>query len=142
MSGTGRACRHIGVGYRREMAQSIHIEEQAGILVIRVTGSLGSEEARQAIEKTRSDTPASALPRLWDLSAADADLSRDEIRRIADLAQREEHSPARIAMLVSGDLAFGQTRILGVFRETERTEVQVFRDEASARHWLRGGGSL
>ncbi len=124
------------------MDKAFHIEAQDGILVIRIEGTLDIDETRQVIEKTRADTPDAALPRLWDLSAASADLTRDELRRIAELAQREEHSPRRIAFVVSDDLAFGQTRIFGVFRETSHTEVQVYRDTASARHWLlgRGGG--
>lgn len=129
------------MGYRDGVVDRVHVEQGTDILVVRVEGNLDLEETRQVIEKTRGNTAAGALPRLWDLSSAEGDFSREEIRRIADLAQREEHSPPRIAVLVGSDLAFGQTRIFGVFRETAQTEVQVFRDEASARHWLCGHGS-
>jgi hypothetical protein len=121
------------------MVDQVHVATKAGILVIEIVGTLTPDHARQVIEKTRAGTPDEALPRLWDLREAVGDLDRAELRRIADLAQREEHAPARIAMLVSTDLIFGQTRIVGVYRETAPPEVEVFREEAAALRWLRGG---
>ena len=40
-------------------------------------------------------------------------------------------------MLVNEDLSFGVSRVYEVFRNTDLTETNVFRDKAEAVAWLR-----
>jgi hypothetical protein len=73
--------------------------------------------------------------RLWDLSCG-INLSNIEIEQLSKYAKSKFLTPAKIAVVASGDLAFGLARVHDFYREQEIIEQRVFRTEQKARAWL------
>lgn len=74
--------------------------------------------------------------RLWDLRGCKLRLTPEELKHFANMAAEYDHAPARVAVLIDGDLEFGMMRIHGAYRESEFTALHVCRDEAEALAWL------
>lgn len=77
-----------------------------------------------------------SYPQLDDLRDADMEsVSADCIQTLArtHVASRR---PAKRALLVGSDVAYGLARMLQALREGSRPEIQVFRDVDQALGWL------
>lgn len=60
-----------------------------------------------------------------------------EVASLADLVKEElANPPEKVAIVASNDLLFGLSRVYAGRRETDTTELNVFRDEQSAINWL------
>ena len=79
-----------------------------------------------------------ALPRrLWDLREATLGMTSAELEQLAhDGQDREGPEPSRAAVVASGDLEFGLSRLFEVYRASDSTSIAVFRDLDEAARWL------
>ncbi len=80
--------------------------------------------------------PDSSL-RLYVMIQAEVMLSTAEVREGAKIARSYEYQPSRVAVVAPGSITYGISRIFKVFRESEQTEFDVFRELDEARAWLR-----
>jgi hypothetical protein len=110
------------------------ISRNDAIVIVRFQPEVGYEELREAI--LESDSFPDSRFEIWDLSQLDLDLEGDQIRSLAELAKTKKHRPARSAILVHGDLAYGLFRMFSMNREQPEIETRVFTDENEARAWL------
>jgi len=75
--------------------------------------------------------------RLWDISHIKFDFTLAEIQEIAEYGKLKFIKPSKIALFAVDDLAFGEMRQFGVYREEEgKATPQVFRNEQDAIDWL------
>ena len=76
--------------------------------------------------------------KLWDMSEIKFDLSTNEIRMLSEYGKQIFEKPNKVAIYAVDDLAFGEMRQFGVYREEKgKTLSKVFRDEQNAIEWLK-----
>lgn len=81
---------------------------------------------------------------LWDLRAMNLEGFDSQLmkRFVEARKQLPERGNAHLALVVSGDLAFGMFRMYEMLSDTEATglqqQIRVFRDYAEGEHWLLG----
>ena len=73
--------------------------------------------------------------RLWDLHEG-IDLTRDDVKQIADYGKSRLLAPSKAAFFVVDDLAFGLARMVELYNPQERTNTMVFRSKEEALSWL------
>lgn len=74
--------------------------------------------------------------RLYVMQKAEMLLSTAEVREGAQVARALLHQPRRIAVVAPGNISYGISRIFKVLRESEETDLEVFREESAATAWL------
>jgi len=118
------------------MNMSFEISAQEDILLVAIKGKPSVDDIKLLLDKTRGASGYSHNARLWDFRDARFNFSQHEIIDIATYAATADNRPARVALLVSGDLSFGVSRIYEAFRHNNLTRINVFRNEAEAIAWL------
>lgn len=84
------------------------------------------------------DTLENSELRMFVMEKAPILLSTAEVREGAEIAKAMANQPRRIAVVAPGEITFGISRIFKVYRESENTEFEVFREETEAKAWLLG----
>lgn len=74
--------------------------------------------------------------RMFVIQKSEMLLSTAEVREGAEVARALENQPSKIAVVAPGNISYGISRIFKVFRESEATLLEVFREESAARAWL------
>lgn len=110
------------------------------VIVLRVDGKYAPTDLKAAILDALDDErlPAQAVL-LFDLreSRSLPDRSADDVRDMARfLATNGKRFGNRLAMVTTGDLAFGLMRLGAVTAENGGIAAEVFRDISVAREWL------
>lgn len=110
-------------------------------VVTTVTGRVSKDDFMRHIGETWADPGVAGFDELIDLTAADVSaISSDDIQDLASSGVSVDiDQPSRLALCVSGQLAFGLGRMYGALRESRETnvrEIGVFHDLASALAWL------
>ena len=121
------------------MPIDLHYDREKNILYVTIGEQITQEEFSKAIEKiTHSDEFPPDVPTLWDLRTGDfttADSSLTtlfiEIRK-----KHPERGKAKIALIVSDDLAFGMSRMYELKAFDLPQEMRVFRDYAEGEQWI------
>jgi hypothetical protein len=112
------------------------IDHRARRIDSRVTGSVGVGDVRDHIER-ESKQGALSYPEFVDGSAANPEMSSDDIRSIVQLlagyARRGPVGPT--AVLVSSDFAYGTMRMIEAMAEPH-CAIRPFRTRAEAEAWL------
>lgn len=84
------------------------------------------------------DTLENSELRMYVMERAEMLLSTADIREGAEVARALTLQPRRIAVVAPGSISYGISRIFKVYRESENTEFEVFREETEAKAWLLG----
>ena len=110
-------------------------------VVTTVTGRVSKDDFMRHIGDTWADPGVAGFDELIDLTAADVSaISTDDIQELASSGVSiDVDKPSRLALCVTGQLAFGLGRMYGALRESRETnvrEIGVFHDLASALAWL------
>jgi hypothetical protein len=92
-------------------------------------------EEMVALLATLDEMKDTAL-RMYVMIEAEVLLSTAEVREGADTARSFSNQPTRVAIVAPGDITYGISRIFKVFRESDSTQLQVFRELDEARGWL------
>ena len=116
------------------MADNYSIEYLDNICVITFHGQATRSDVEEIIEGFAAEKQPSH--RLWDLSAG-IQYVVDDIRSVAEYANTIMSEPAKIAIVAPSGLAFGASRVHSVYRESENTNQQVFKDRNTAMAWLK-----
>jgi len=119
------------------MGMTYEITEMENILVVSIKGNPGVDDIKHILDQIRNESGYSHSARLWDFQNSSFNFSQNEVLDIASHASAGDIRPAKVAMLVKEDLSFGVSRIYEVFRNTDLTETNVFRDKTEAVAWLR-----
>jgi len=114
--------------------------EDDGRVLRLVTGERFTSEDMGAKLEEAIAACAAQLPLLllFDNRGSEENASPDELRRRSRYFRElgpKVFAP-RVAVLVSDDLHYALGRMSAAFAESEGYEVEVFRDEQSARRWL------
>ena len=111
------------------------IEEQDGVMIIRLNRTLTKEEICSIIDAIAElgDTTR----RLWHLGNF-VRLTPEEMSDIGVYGREKIRGPSRVAYVADDDLTFGLTNIQAAYRDVGGFEDQLFRDEESAMTWLHG----
>jgi hypothetical protein len=120
----------------QEMGAKFELNAEQGILRVVIAGKPTAEELIQNLKKIQSEPGYSHDLRLWDFRNSNFNLTKEELEQVAAQASSADSRPGKVAMLVKGDLAFGLARMYEMYRNSELTEVEVFRDESEALAWL------
>jgi hypothetical protein len=120
-----------GVG----MADPYTIDTTDGIITVRFSRQPGTDEIRKAIDDIAGRKPNDR--RLWDFTDSGLDLSTDQLKQLADYGKARLYESYRIALVVSGNLAFGLSKIFEVYREGELVTQRVFRSVEEGRTRLK-----
>lgn len=118
------------------MPTQFTITYEKEVAIIKIIGEPTLQDFRDIFEKLSLDGKFAYSCRLWDLRECLLTLSSQDMQRIADRGKRAEANHAKVAILATHDITFGVSRMHQVFRESELTEVSVFRHEAEAMVWL------
>jgi hypothetical protein len=122
------------------MPISFDLASVDGIAIGIGQGTLSLDEMKLAVTNLWRRMSGPRYFILWDLLDARMDLTRSEVRELADfITGHEPEGEIRTAFVVSGDLEFGLVRMFEVFRESEGAQTFVFRDRQAAIDWLRPG---
>jgi hypothetical protein len=119
------------------MGMTFEITETQDILVISIKGEPCVDDIKQILDQIRNASGYTHSARLWDFQASSFTFSQNEVLDIASYASTADKRPAKVAMLVKEDLSFGVSRIYEVFRNTDLTQINVFKDKTEALTWLR-----
>ena len=79
------------------------------------------------------------IPTLMDIRRSEATRTTDELVSIVDFlgSKRDRSVPLRCAVVATGDLRFGLSRMVSVYVERYGVDLRAFRDIESAELWLR-----
>lgn len=127
------------------MGVDLHYDRDKGILYARLVGEVSVEDLRPLLETiTTSEEYPPDVPTLWDVreaSFAGADRAMFD-RLIASRKLHPARASAKIAAVVSGDLAYGLARMYELLSATRRLpqRIRIFRDMNEAERWLRESG--
>ena len=119
------------------MPMTFDISEMQGILVVSIKGEPNVDGIKLILDQIRNSSGYLHSVRLWDFQDSSFTFSQNEVLELASYASAADKQPAKVAMLVNEDLSFGVSRVYEVFRNTDLTETNVFRDKAEAVAWLR-----
>jgi hypothetical protein len=78
---------------------------------------------------------------LMDIRRSDATRTTSELVSMVDFlgSRRDRTVPLRCAVVATGDLRFGLSRMVSVYLERYGVDLRVFREIESAEFWLRSG---
>jgi hypothetical protein len=119
------------------MSMIFKITEMQDILVISITGDPCVDDIKQILDQIQNASGYTHSARLWDFQASSFTFSQNEVLDIASYASTSDRRPAKVAMLVKEDLSYGVSRMYEVFRNTDLTQINVFKDKTEAVRWLR-----
>ena len=121
------------------MRVSIEIDPETGFAIATCSGVLRLNDAREAAARLWETAAWRGRSAVWDLRAAEVDVSSAETREIAKFILQHQPTPppARIAFVTQRDVDFGMARMFQVFREDPGTAFRVFRDYEEAICWAR-----
>lgn len=117
------------------MADSYTIDTTDGITTVRFSRQPGTDDIRKAIDDIVERSPNNR--RLWDFTGSGLNLSTEQLQQLADYGKSRLHENSRIALVVSGNLAFGLSKMFEVYREGELVTPRVFRSVEEGRTWLK-----
>ena len=119
---------------------TVSYDFEGDVIVVRPSGKYTAHDMKSAVLDALDDPrlpPRAVL--LFDLreSRSLPDRSADEIREMARfLASHGRRFSNRLAMVTSGDLAYGLMRLGAATAEAGGLAAEVFRDVATAKAWL------
>ena len=117
-----------------------HIDEEANLLVARLSGEIDAGTLLSEIEAAKHDGRLQPGYRTYiDLTdAVPAGIDGETVRRAAQIACQfdAKEGPVRVAILAKSDVAYGLARMYATLSEQLQRHVAVFRDPAPARRWL------
>lgn len=116
-------------------ADCFFISREDDIVRIDYTRNPDREELMELME--RLSGMENAELRMHVMIDAEIMLSTAEVREGAEVAGQLKRQPRRIAIVAPGNISYGISRIFKVFRESNETEFEVFRELDEARRWLR-----
>jgi len=78
---------------------------------------------------------------LMDIRQSEAKRTTDELVAMADFlgSKRDRAVPLRCAVVATGDLHFGLSRMVSVYLERYGVDLRVFREIEAAEYWIRSG---
>ena len=103
-------------------------------------GDYPAQDFRDLLVAVISDprtTPG--MPTLMDIRRSEATRSNEELASLVDFlgSKRDRAVPLRCAVVTTGDLRFGLSRMVSVYVERYGVDLRAFRDIESAELWLR-----
>ena len=111
------------------------------VILLRMVGKYTTSDLKSSILDALDDARVPERPvLLFDLreSRSLQDRTADEVRDMARfLASQGRRFGHRLAMVTTGDLAFGLMRLGAVAAETGGLAAEVFRDMGEAKEWLK-----
>jgi len=117
------------------MSINYEIEYKNGITKINFLKRPDYKEAQKVIDEIAENFPYEK--RLWDFTNIKFDFTMKEIEDIAEYGKMKFVKKNKMAMIAPGDLAYGELRALGVYREQDgHAASRVFRTEQEALDWL------
>ena len=125
------------------MTSVTHIDPEAQLTRVLVSGTITLAEACGLVESTRAHTTFPDTRELWDLRQTDPRLSNDDIRSIVNTAREENAARCgRAAILGATDAQYKLAKQLELIASVLACEVRVFREYNDALEWLFWGGTL
>ena len=118
------------------MAFSFHVHEGEEYLTVSLSGRAFRHDLKAVLDAVTVDGAIMHPRRLWDLRDCELNLASDELMELASIARSRDPEKGKGAILVGKDLTFGLLRIYQAFRESESSDVMVFRDEQDAIDWV------
>ena len=116
------------------MSNDYTISHENGITKVKFFIQPTVDLAKQIIDEIVDKYPYDK--RLWDISNIEFDFTLAEIKIIAEYGKLKFINPSKIALLAVDDLAFGEMRQFGVYREEDKVHTRVFRNQQEAIDWL------
>ena len=121
------------------MATEFTITQICVVAKIKIIGQPTFEDIMKISMALVENGKFSRTLRLWDLQECQMNLTTGELKEIGSYNKKFEDPHSRVAIVATSDLNFGLARIHQVFRESEHTLVNVFRNEVAAMEWLLTG---
>lgn len=119
------------------MSGTVSIAINDGWVCVTIDGDATVGDIIDALDNIRPNGNYISKRRLWDFRKSRFDFSAQALQQISGYARKADLSPgSRVAMLVDGDLSFGVSMMYRAFRESQYTDVRVFRNKADAISWL------
>ncbi len=129
------------------MAVKTTYDQDRNLVVHLVQGEFRFEDFRAAYdEKLGHGSFRPGMNVIWDFRHAQADtIESDEIRKISDYVFERVEKRGRgykVAIVVTGDLQYGLSRMYQSYSNSLEREIKLFRDSGSAFSWVNGNGSF
>ena len=103
-------------------------------------GNYSAQDLREFLLETMSDPRTRpGIATLMDIRGTEAVRTTEELVSLADFlgSKRDRSIPLRVAVVATGDLLFGLSRMVSVYVERYGVDLQVFREIEPAELWLR-----
>ena len=121
------------------MAVTFDLESVKGVVIGVADGPLTFGEIKECTAKMWQLQEGPSVRVLWDLRAAEFDLSAREVRESAAFAKRNSpYGALRMAFVASQQVEFGLLRMWEAYRDEEGAQIAVFREREQALEWLSG----
>ncbi len=121
------------------MSADLRYDRENNLLHIMLHGSVTLDEFTDILETiTHAEEYPPDVPAIWDLSALDT--GNSDISMIGELNDVRKRYPERgktkLAIVASGELTFGLSRMYEAFSAELPQTLRVFKDRANAELWL------
>jgi hypothetical protein len=118
------------------MSVEIKVTPKNNMVIVQITGRITLQDLAPLTEKITDGKKYLYSRRLYDFRKCEIDLSTEEMNLYAKKTMQLDQEYSKIALLVSGELTYGLSRMYQVFRDQDNTDIKVFRDEDKAMDWI------
>ena len=124
------------------MPVTFRIDKEAGIVYTVIEGPVDTKELLRELE-TLLDHPdfRPGLNGITDLRKSEMDTFTEDVQRVAEffIRHREQVGASRTAIVLSGFVTYGMTRMFQAFADDSSVETQIFQDMDEAIEWIESG---
>jgi hypothetical protein len=120
------------------MALAYHFDDADGIVRLRASGTLTSEDVLATVRELEADKRIKRWRAMFDMTDVDdVGTNADFVRTLAQLRGNLSYvtPDAKVAIVATSDVAFGMARMYSQFVDQD-DQVRVFRALAEAESWL------
>jgi hypothetical protein len=124
------------------MPFEFRIDKEERIVYSTLSGELNVNELIEGLTEVLADEDFEpGISGITDLRSLRWESDQEDLRRLTRfvIEHKDRIGKSRSAVVVSGDRAYGMTRMFEVFSEQSSLEIGVFRDIDKARKWVTEG---
>jgi hypothetical protein len=124
------------------MPVTFRIDKEAGIVFTVIEGPLDTDELlRELAAMIKHPDFKPGLSGITDLRKSEMDTFTDDVQRVAEffISHKEQVGVSRSAIILSGFVTYGMTRMFQAFAEESSLDTRIFQDMDEALEWIKSG---
>lgn len=124
------------------MPVTFRIDKEAGIVYTVIEGAVDTDELLKELDTLiKQPDFRPGLNGITDLRKSEMDTFTDDVQRVAEffIKHREQVGASKTAIVLSGFVTYGMTRMFQAFADDSSVETQIFQDMDEALEWIESG---